>query len=757
MEITFVQFALGSFIIASFSSIIAAIVAYYYLILKSNSGDSTSKKSPESPIEDLADKAAREIPEVPSAPVAPIGKKYTPKRTSEDREIDSILVLFGSQTGTCSMLAERFAVQASEKHDFYVQVVDVKDYDPENLAQEKGFVVVIISTYEGGTAPEPAIPFVNWLVDMSTDFRVHKNLFENLNYVVFGVGQGEYERKFNAVGKRVFGCFKSLGAHPLAGCGAGDVSLGIEPQFDRWANSVWAPLKKVAVDPEIIDSLPKPIFFPNGNNNAKIKPVPLQVINEEEFEEDSGDESKEPLVDLEDLGSMVKGLVKKKAIASRKKRQEAPKAEQPKAEEQKEVFSDEEEEEEDESEEEHELAEGEEPREMVNPSLRKSLTKQGYRVLGSHSGVKLCRWTKAMLRGRGGCYKHCFYGITSSRCMEMTPSLACANKCVFCWRHHKNPVGTSWKWKVDDPEFLVESSVAQHGQMIKELKGLPGLRQDRFEEAQTIRHCALSLVGEPIIYPHINRFLGMLHDKNISTFLVTNAQFPEKIDTLTPVTQLYVSVDAATKESLKKIDRPLFEDFWERFLESFESLSRKGQRTVFRLTLVKEWNVEEVENYGQLVGRGKPDFVEIKGVTYCGTSKASTLRMTNVPFHHEVRSFASRLCETGPMKGVYEVASEHEHSCCILLAKIDKFKIEGSWHTWINYPKFHQLEKAFREAQEKKELGEITEEEFSKYIFGSQDYMAETPEWAVYGNPANGFNPEDTRFHRKSKPPTHGC
>ena len=58
---------------------------------------------------------------------------------------------------------------------------------------------------------------------------------------------------------------------------------------------------------------------------------------------------------------------------------------------------------------------------------------------GSHSGVKVCRWTKSMLRGRGGCYKHAFYGIESHRCMEATPSLACANKCVFCWRHHTNP------------------------------------------------------------------------------------------------------------------------------------------------------------------------------------------------------------------------------------------------------------------------------------------------------------------------------
>ena len=72
-------------------------------------------------------------------------------------------------------------------------------------------------------------------------------------------------------------------------------------------------------------------------------------------------------------------------------------------------------------------------KEMVTPEIRKALEKQGYKIVGSHSGVKICRWTKSMLRGRGGCYKHSFYGIDSHRCMESTPSLACANKCVFCW------------------------------------------------------------------------------------------------------------------------------------------------------------------------------------------------------------------------------------------------------------------------------------------------------------------------------------
>ncbi|CAH3193868.1 unnamed protein product, partial [Porites evermanni] len=81
---------------------------------------------------------------------------------------------------------------------------------------------------------------------------------------------------------------------------------------------------------------------------------------------------------------------------------------------------------------------------------------------------------------------------------------------------------------------------------------------------------------------------------------------------LIPVTQLYVSVDASTKESLKKIDRPLFRDFWPRFLDSLKALSEKGQRTVYRLTLVKSWNSEELQNYADLVSVGQPDFIEVK-------------------------------------------------------------------------------------------------------------------------------------------------
>merc|ERR1711959_310576 len=115
---------------------------------------------------------------------------------------------------------------------------------------------------------------------------------------------------------------------------------------------------------------------------------------------------------------------------------------------------------------------------MLSTTHKQALTKQGYKIIGSHSGVKLCRWTKSMLRGRGGGYKHTFYGIESHRCMETTPSLACANKCVFCWRHHKNPVGREWRWATDSPQDIMKGAIENHQKMIKEFKGVPGLKPE---------------------------------------------------------------------------------------------------------------------------------------------------------------------------------------------------------------------------------------------------------------------------------------
>ena len=222
--------------------------------------------------------------------------------------------------------------------------------------------------------------------------------------------------------------------------------------------------------------------------------------------------------------------------------------------------------------------------------------------------------------------------------------------------------------------------------MIKEAKGIPGVKMDRWTEAHTVRHCALSLVGEPIMYPRIDEFLEDLHSRKISTFLVTNGQHPKAITSLRPITQLYVSVDAPTQESLIEIDRPLFRDAWDRLKESLVGLKDKGQRTVARLTVVKGWNSDEIEGYAKLVALGHCSLVEVKGVTFCGKSDASNLNMSNTPWHHEVVALTQTLQKellklrnaqikknstNDPVVDLipeYGLACEHKHSCSFLLA-----------------------------------------------------------------------------------------
>lgn len=54
-----------------------------------------------------------------------------------------------------------------------------------------------------------------------------------------------------------------------------------------------------------------------------------------------------------------------------------------------------------------------------------------------------------------------------------------------------------------------------------------------------------------------------------------------------------------------------------------------------------------------------------QGVTYCGESSASSLTMANVPWHQEVVAFVQQLAAMLPE---YEIACEHEHSNCLLIA-----------------------------------------------------------------------------------------
>ncbi|TWW76834.1 S-adenosyl-L-methionine-dependent tRNA 4-demethylwyosine synthase TYW1 [Takifugu flavidus] len=649
--------------------------------------------------------------------------------------VSGVKIFYGSQTGT----AKGFAKELSDEIKALgipAVVLDMKDYDPDDeLAVEctnKSVCVFLVATYTDGQPTENAEWFCKWLEEASTDFRYGKTYLKGLRYAVFGLGNSVYDGHYNTVGKNVDKWLWMLSGKRIMTRAEGDCNVvksrngSVQADFLAWKVKLLKRLQALARGEKKIcsgncktEGKCKNKRKVKGEENAALQNNSSEgeLIESSSDEEESGlQEEKQSgtMLDMEDLGNIMNLVNKTKSNENGRGKGQTVKLSKlnglKKTEEEEDV------------------------REMITPALREALTKQGYKLIGSHSGVKLCRWTKSMLRGRGGCYKHTFYGIESHRCMETTPSLACANKCVFCWRHHTNPVGTEWRWKMDPAEKILQDALEKHQNMIRQFRGVPGVKLERYEEGLQVKHCALSLVGEPIMYPEINTFVRLLHTHNISSFLVTNAQFPQEIRSLVPVTQLYVSVDASTKDSLKKIDRPLFKDYWPRFLDSLRALGEKRQRTVYRLTLVKAWNVEEMLAYSELIALGQPDFIEVKGVTYCGESSASSLTMANVPWHQEVVAFVQQLADMLPQ---YEIACEHEHSNCLLIAHT-KFKVDGEWWTWIDYERFQDL------------VG-IYEKTGGQRSFSALDYMAKTPSWAVFGAQEQGFDPADTRFQRRNK------
>jgi tRNA wybutosine-synthesizing protein 1 len=688
-----------------------------------------------------------------------------------------VTIVHGSMTGTCFQLALQLmnALTSSSFSEKNVQMGPITDWDwwdelsndddEEESNAGRATLIVLLPTYTDGTWSPLSMPLQEALQELQTDWRIAKSpLKEKLQVAVFGTGSSEYDSIVAGAARKVTSnmgqpakeatqSFRQLGAKVVVRCLIGDDAVGnhVHDTFEEWKGYLLQRLsppsaKSVQIkiststdcacrsteDPSKMTQPPStgccqaskdgPVVAASestnhvccSTNNVENQVDDLDFDEEDDAPSDDEDDAGEPeVMDLEDIGEAL--------VATAAATQSSG-----------------------------------EPREMVTPSQARALKKEGYKLIGTHSAVKLCRWTKHQLRGRGGCYKHTFYGITSYQCMEATPSLACANKCVFCWRHHKNPVGKEWRWKTDDPYYIVEEAVQTHIKMIKETRGIPGVQLDRWKEAHTVRHCALSLVGEPIMYPRIDELLGELHRRKISTFLVTNGQHPAAIGSIRPITQLYVSVDAPTEQSLIAIDRPLFQDAWDRLRWSLASLKDKGQRTVARLTVVKGWNFDEIAGYAELIALGQVSLVEVKGVTFCGKSDASNLNMTNTPWHHEVveltRTLKDELMKLrlgNPDVPEYDLACEHKHSCSVLLARVDQFA-EGrrnpvtgvrQWRTWIDYEKFHEL--AQRHAQD------------PSFTFSVVDYTAPTPAWALFGAKEEGFDPTDRRHRKQTKYPKY--
>ncbi len=300
----------------------------------------------------------------------------------------------------------------------------------------------------------------------------------------------------------------------------------------------------------------------------------------------------------------------------------------------------------------------------MNEDLRRILERQKYRVVGQHSGVKVCHWLgQRLLRGRS-CYKERFYGINSHRCLQMTPAVNdCTQMCLFCWRFQG--FGSTLPEVPDDPVEVVEGCLEAHVKLIQGFKGDPRCKPSDFAEAMEPNQVACSLSGEPTLYPRLGELFEECHRRGMTTFLVTNGTRPDVLAELDPLpTQLYVSVVAPDRETHRRVCAPFEEAAWDALMETLDLLPSLDTRKVIRHTLVAGHNMGSEEAYARLVERSGADFVEAKGYVFVGDSRRR-MNLDNMPSHDSVRAFAARLAE----RSGYEVRDEQHASRVVLLTR----------------------------------------------------------------------------------------
>jgi len=319
---------------------------------------------------------------------------------------------------------------------------------------------------------------------------------------------------------------------------------------------------------------------------------------------------------------------------------------------------------------------------MISKKLKESLERQHYKIVGKHSSVKICEWTKKSLVDdeRGACFKEKFYGIKSHRCCQMSPATVfCQNKCYHCWRAIEMTEGNKMNPKlIDDPREIIQGSIEAQRKLLMGFKGNSKVNKKKFEEAQEPMQFAISLTGEPTLYPKLGELITELRKLGKTTFVVTNGLQPEIIKKLNQKnmlpTQLYLSMNSPNKEMYDKWHRSDEKQAWKKFNDTLDLFSKLKTRKVIRMTLVKDLNDNSkyIEDFVRLILKAKPDFIEVKSYMAIGFSR-ERLGYEMMLSHEDIKKYSKIL--TKELGHEYKLLDEHKLSRVVLIGK-DKRKMK---------------------------------------------------------------------------------
>jgi wyosine [tRNA(Phe)-imidazoG37] synthetase (radical SAM superfamily) len=196
------------------------------------------------------------------------------------------------------------------------------------------------------------------------------------------------------------------------------------------------------------------------------------------------------------------------------------------------------------------------------------------------------------------------------------------------------------------------------------------------KSAMNPRHAAISLDGEPTLYPFIGEYVNEFRKRKFTTFIVTNGTNPHIIQKLSDngnlPTQLYMTLPPPDINNYKMICKPRLNGLWDNINRTLSMLSDLKSRTVLRITSLKNLNIKDemIEGYIERIQLARPDFLDIKGFTLEGASMNISDRIGSkepgsyyFPSFDDLMNFAKKISS----KSGFEIIETHKKSRDILL------------------------------------------------------------------------------------------
>lgn len=237
---------------------------------------------------------------------------------------------------------------------------------------------------------------------------------------------------------------------------------------------------------------------------------------------------------------------------------------------------------------------------------------------------------------------------------------------------------------IDDPNEIIKGCIEAQRKLLNGFNGNSKVNKKKLAEAQEPMQFAISLTGEPTLYPKLGELISELRKKGKTTFVVTNGLQSTILNSLNKKkqlpTQLYLSLNSPNKKMYDKWHRSSEKNAWKKLNKTLELFPRLKTRKVIRMTIVKDLNdqPEYITDYAGLINTAKPDFIEVKSYMAIGFSRERKgMGYGKMLSHNEIKDYSKKLAKN--IGNGYKIIAEHKLSRVVLIGKDSgKMKIKKS-------------------------------------------------------------------------------